>query len=134
MLAFLGIFFCNRHKCQSFEIGDLFLQFNKRTFDNRMGHEVIACDSGEAALSALKEQKPELVICDFRMPGVDGKDVYRRAVAARPELTGRFAFCTGDTASKDMNQFLQETGCRRLGKPFDRRELAELVGELGADR
>ena len=35
-------------------------------------HDVVAVDSGMAALESLKVRKPDLVITDVRMPGMSG--------------------------------------------------------------
>lgn len=38
----------------------------------RAGHDVTEADSGTMALPMIRQQKPELVILDFNMPGIDG--------------------------------------------------------------
>jgi len=41
--------------------------------------------SGEAALEAIERLSPQLVLCDVRMPGIDGVEVARRLTATHPE-------------------------------------------------
>jgi DNA-binding NtrC family response regulator len=57
----------------------------------RLGYEVYREDSGEAALEAYARHRPEVVILDLRLPGVDGMQVLeelRRMDAAVLLLTG----------------------------------------------
>jgi DNA-binding NarL/FixJ family response regulator len=41
--------------------------------------------SGEEALAAVERLAPQLVLCDVRMPGLDGVDVAQRLAATHPE-------------------------------------------------
>src|SRR4051812_48434136 len=63
------------------------------------GHEVRLAQSGGLAYYKLfHEDCPvDAVVTDVRMPGLDGVELYRRAVARRPDLAGKFVFITGDT-------------------------------------
>ena len=47
-------------------------------------HEVSVVHSGEAALDALRDAVPQLVVLDLMMPGIDGAEVLRR-MRARAE-------------------------------------------------
>src|SRR5438105_3196699 len=40
--------------------------------------------SGEEALTALRSRSPDLVICDIRLPGLDGESIFRRLAAMQP--------------------------------------------------
>ena len=50
------------------------------------GFGVEAAIDGEAALAALDRDRPDLVLLDVRMPGIDGVEVLRRIRRAAPEL------------------------------------------------
>ncbi len=39
------------------------------------GYTVVTADSGQAALQVAQEQRPDLVVLDWRMPGLDGIEV-----------------------------------------------------------
>ncbi len=59
------------------------------------GHEVLAVENGEEALAAYEAEHPELVILDWEMPKMDGRDVCR---AIRASDNGRAAFVLVFTA------------------------------------
>ncbi|ENY70832.1 sigma 54-interacting transcriptional regulator [Aeromonas diversa] len=42
------------------------------------GYEVIAAESGEQAIMALRQQRPDLVLTDLRMEGMDGLSLFER--------------------------------------------------------
>jgi two-component system cell cycle response regulator DivK len=45
------------------------------------GHEVLEAEEGEQALRVMREVKPDLVMLDIQMPGLDGYEVLRRVMA-----------------------------------------------------
>ncbi len=88
------------------------------------GLSVDHAGDGEEALSRVRNMRYDLVICDLKMPRVDGMTLYRAIAAATPSLARRVIFVTGDVAGTDAERFLDETGCRWLAKPF---RLADLL-------
>ena len=76
-----------------------------------------ACD-GEEGLTRLTEANYDLIVCDLKMPRIDGMQFYRAMAAATPALARRVIFVTGDVAGTDAERFLDETACRWLSKPF----------------
>lgn len=73
--------------------------------------------SGQAALDQLAERSFDLVLSDIRMPDVDGRDLWR-AVGDAARAAGGIAFMTGDALGPVAADFLTETGCEVLEKPF----------------
>jgi len=63
------------------------------------------------------------------MPKLDGKAFYRTLSAIAPGLAKKVIFVTGDVAGTDAEQFLKESGCRWLGKPFRLNDLLRAVRE-----
>jgi CheY-like chemotaxis protein len=84
---------------------------------------------GEEALARVRQQRYDVVICDLKMPRVDGKTLYRAIAAATPALARRVIFVTGDVAGTDAERFLEESGCRWLAKPFRLGDLLRAVRE-----
>jgi signal transduction histidine kinase/BarA-like signal transduction histidine kinase len=85
---------------------------------------VVECAAdGEQGLAAVARNSYDLVVCDLKMPRLDGMQFYRAMAAATPALVRRVIFVTGAVAGTDAERFLEETGCRWLAKPFRLGEL-----------
>jgi two-component system, cell cycle sensor histidine kinase and response regulator CckA len=94
------------------------------------GLKVEHAGDGHEALARLGNQQAyDLVICDLKMPRVDGKTLYRAIAAAAPSLARRVIFVTGDVAGTEAERFLEESGCRWLAKPFRLADLLRAVRE-----
>ncbi len=92
------------------------------------GYIVDRAADGEEALATIRQRAFDVVICDLRMPRLDGKAFHRMLTASSPRLARRAIFVTGDVAGTDA-AFLEESGCRWLAKPFRLRELLRAVEE-----
>ena len=82
------------------------------------GFVVDRAGDGEEGLTRLAQSTYDLIICDLKMPRIDGMQFYRAMAAATPTLARRVIFVTGAVAGTDAERFLEETGCRWLAKPF----------------
>jgi signal transduction histidine kinase/CheY-like chemotaxis protein len=91
------------------------------------GYVVDHAADGEIALAKIKASAFDLVVCDLKMPRMDGKTFYRTLVASLPGMASRVIFVTGDVAGTDAEGFLQESGCRWLAKPFRLGDLLRAV-------
>ena len=91
------------------------------------GYIVRHATDGEDALDKIKADAFDLVVCDLKMPRMDGMAFYRMLSAAAPGLARRVIFVTGDVAGTDAERFLQESGCRWLAKPFRLGDLLRAV-------
>jgi len=90
-------------------------------------------DGGRAALECLAAHPYDLVVCDLRMPEVDGIQIYR-AIQQRPAPRPALLFMSGFTHAAEFVPFLREAGAPVMAKPFDvpelRRAVSELLGEV----
>jgi two-component system, cell cycle sensor histidine kinase and response regulator CckA len=91
------------------------------------GYLVDHAPDGEDALAKVKAQAYDLVICDLKMPRMDGMAFYRMLSAAAPGLSKRVIFVTGDVAGTEAESFLEESGGRWLAKPFRLGDLLRAV-------
>ena len=84
---------------------------------------------GEEALARLRQNAYDVIVCDLKMPRVDGMTLYRAIAATTPALARRVIFVTGDVAGTDAERFLEDSGCRWLAKPFRLGDLLRAVRE-----
>jgi signal transduction histidine kinase/CheY-like chemotaxis protein len=91
------------------------------------GYQVDRAADGEEALDKVRARAFDLVICDLKMPRLDGQSFYRAVSAAAPGFARRVIFVTGDVAGTDAEKFLMSSGCRWLAKPFRLGDLLRAV-------
>ena len=97
---------------------------------NNQGHDVVTADSADSGLQALERTEVDLIFCDLKMPGMDGRTFYRVLSDRRPDLLPRLAFITGDTFAHNARSFFEETGSCYLEKPFTPAEVQDLVEQV----
>jgi len=92
------------------------------------GHRADAAFDAPHALERL-EQGGEyaLIICDIKMPGPDGPELYRDVVRRFPRLARRFIFLTGDVVGQERADFTDEIGAIVVPKPLDPEQLRRAV-------
>jgi two-component system cell cycle sensor histidine kinase/response regulator CckA len=93
------------------------------------GFTVDYAADGEQALLKVGEQAYDAVVCDLKMPRLDGKAFYRALGTVAPGLLKRVIFVTGDVAGTQAEEFLEQSGCRWLAKPFRLADLLRTVRE-----
>mgnify|MGYP003347582100 CR=1 FL=1 len=94
------------------------------------GFRVDRAADGAEALVKVRDRTYDVIICDLKMPKVDGVAFYRELSATMPHLTRRVVFVTGDVAGTDTERFLEECGCRWLAKPFRLRDVVKAAREV----
>ena len=84
----------------------------------RDGHTVDTVANGRLALAHLDGRAYDLILCDVRMPELDGPSFYRLLERQQPHLCSRLIFLTGDTLEPATQAFLEASGAPCLLKPF----------------
>jgi signal transduction histidine kinase/CheY-like chemotaxis protein len=91
-----------------------------------LGYAVEEAADGTSALARLRERKPDLVIVDFAMPGMNGAEVAREARNLHPGLPLLFASGYADTEA--LHDALGKDA-PILRKPFQMSELSAMVSK-----
>jgi CheY-like chemotaxis protein len=94
------------------------------------GFVVDRAGDGEEAIERIKGRAYDLIICDLKMPRVDGMAFYRMLERDAPDMARRILFVTGDVAGTDAERFLEDTGCRWLAKPFRLKDLLRTARDM----
>jgi two-component system NtrC family sensor kinase len=91
------------------------------------GHRVDTLLDSREALGRIGEKNYSLLICDLKMPNLDGPGLYRALVRRENRMQHRLLFVTGDTMGPRTLEFLKSSGLPYLAKPFLVEELKEAV-------
>jgi signal transduction histidine kinase/CheY-like chemotaxis protein len=94
------------------------------------GFVVDRASDGLEALEQTGRRAYDLIICDLKMPRLDGKAFYRELEATSPDMVRRVLFVTGDVAGTEAERFLEESSCRWLAKPFRLKDLLRVAREM----
>jgi nitrogen fixation negative regulator NifL len=92
------------------------------------GEEIESAPDGRVALEKIQAGEYDLILCDVRMPRLDGPGLYRALDQSNPKLLQRFVFLTGDTLNPESWEFVQRTGAPCINKPFDFDEVRRVIG------
>ncbi|MEA3017021.1 MAG: hypothetical protein QOI38_1743 [Sphingomonadales bacterium] len=93
---------------------------------DELGHQVSACDCGEAAIVEVDRSCPDLLLLDFAMPGMNGAEAAREIRSLCPGLP--IVFVTGYAESEQLERALGRD-VKVLRKPFSIDELLAVIAE-----
>lgn len=83
------------------------------------GHEPVATADGEAGVAQARRERPDLIVCDIQLPGIDGYEVARR-LKAEPVLAGvPLVAVTAYAMMGDRDRALQAGFDGHFAKPID---------------
>ena len=96
------------------------------------GYGVDSAADGQAGLDRLAERTYDVIVCDVRMPGMDGVTFYREVERRDPAAARRVVFMTTHVRSEECRDFLWGVHAPVLNKLFTldefRSTLAQIVG------
>jgi PAS domain S-box-containing protein len=98
-----------------------------------VGHSVDVAASGQAALELLKQRDYAAIVCDLRMPHLDGPGLYEALAAVKPQMLERMIFATGDLLNEETGRFLEASGRPCVEKPFMPAQIRDLVEQITAE-
>jgi len=94
------------------------------------GFEVETLLDGRDAPDRIARGRFDLVVCDMKMPNLDGQSLYESLAPARKIMQARFLFVTGDVMGAKTQAFLKKNGVPHVAKPFRVEELLEKVRQV----
>ncbi|MCP2620984.1 ATP-binding protein, partial [Candidatus Aminicenantes bacterium AC-334-E05] len=94
------------------------------------GCEVEIAKDGREAFEILKEKSFDFLISDVRMPGMDGKMLYKTIRDTRIFSPDSIILTSGDMLSDRTQEFIRASKIKFLPKPFKEEDLLKLIGEL----
>jgi len=94
---------------------------------HRFPMQVDTASDGRAAMQKILTAEYDLVVSDFKMPQMSGKELYSWIRENRPQLANFIIFVTGDTVSLETRSFFEDNKSRYLAKPFKIEEVKEVI-------
>lgn len=94
------------------------------------GLTVHVCDSGASALRMLPQIKPDLVLLDVMMPGMDGPTILQRMRAEPASAHIPVMFVTAKAMPQEVARFLALGAAAVIPKPFDPMQLGSRIVAL----
>ena len=82
---------------------------------------------GQQALDLIDGDKPEIMVLDLKMPGIDGIEVLRRTKQNNPEI--EIIILTGHGTEDDRRTCMELGAFAYLQKPVDLEELSHTIQE-----
>jgi two-component system, chemotaxis family, chemotaxis protein CheY len=92
------------------------------------GHEVIEADDGFTALEIFTLEKPELVMLDLTMPGLNGFEVLKQMKSIDARI--RVIVASADVQSLTRTHAFNNGADGFINKPFIQEEIVNLVQKL----
>jgi PAS domain S-box-containing protein len=95
------------------------------------GHEVAVAHDGHEGLAMARSFRPDAVLCDIGLPGLNGYDVARQ-IRADPSMSPTLIALTGYTRPEDHREAFKAGFDHHLGKPVHISELEHVLASLTA--
>jgi CheY-like chemotaxis protein len=100
-----------------------------RLFLERSGHTVQEAPDGETALSMIRTTGADVVLCDMRMPGMDGAQTLQKIREDFKELP--VIMVTGYGSLESAKEVLEIGASHYISKPFKNQELVDALDKVG---
>ena len=94
------------------------------------GFEIEILLDGKDAPGRVLRESFDLIICDMKMPNLDGQSLYESLLPAKKFVQKRFLFVTGDVLGARTHEFLTKNELPYVAKPFRMEELLEKVHQV----
>lgn len=91
------------------------------------GYEVLTAQTGEEGVRKVEEEKPDVVLMDISLPGIDGNEALKRIKKINPNQSVIMltAYATVDNAIQALKEGAQDF----LKKPFENEHLIHIVNQ-----
>ena len=93
------------------------------------GHSTVVATSAEEALTMSFASDPEVIVTDYRLPGINGADLVRQFRKLRTRVCA--VVISAYTDERTMSE-ARDAGAEFVAKPVDFRRLSQLVREPAA--
>jgi signal transduction histidine kinase len=100
----------------------------------KKGHRITLANDGPSGLSRIEQDRPQLVLCDIGLPGMDGNEVCRE-VRKRSKGAGPFMVALSGWGAAEDRRKTKESGFdHHFVKPVAPQELEQFLQRFAADK
>lgn len=98
-----------------------------RNFLTKQKFKVQTATRGEDALSLIQKKGFDLIICDYRLPDIDGTELFDKILIIKPEAT--VVFISNEANTKNIVKLMRKGAFNYLDKPLNPDELLQVVND-----
>lgn len=99
-----------------------------RTLLEQDGHDIVEADNGVTGLEVIRTTSPDLIVCDIRMPEMNGDELFDVLHDSESDLSMiPFIFLSGDANQNEQIKRLNKGADNCFEKPVDLKLLAAHV-------
>ncbi|MDD4170303.1 MAG: response regulator [Desulfotomaculaceae bacterium] len=95
-----------------------------------IGYEATGATSGEEGIAKAKEQKPDVILCDIEMVGMNGYDIAEYIRKDNELKDVCLIAISGYSSREDVERSIETGFDRHLGKPFSLDDLKMTLDEV----
>jgi two-component system alkaline phosphatase synthesis response regulator PhoP len=102
----------------------------------KAGFDTITAVNGEEGLEKAEKERPDLILLDYRLPKMNGLDVFKILQSSDELREIPVIFLTASRGNEDIKNMLEESGAGNIMiKPYDPVDLIKKISEaLGAEK
>ena len=94
------------------------------------GVEVSEAEDGKSGLAVAREERPDVILLDVMMPGMDGWQVFDELLQDEKTASIPVVFLTARAELRDQARGLELGGVDYVTKPFNPLDLAPMIEDL----
>ncbi len=94
------------------------------------GYTLLCASSGEEGLQLIEQSKPQLVITDVKMSGIDGFTLFEHVREKLQLKDLPFIFSTGYNDPKTIREITKLNATAYITKPYDPLELIDVIAKM----
>lgn len=96
----------------------------------RLGYAADTVGDGRGAIDLIGQHDYAVILCDLRMPGMDGPSFYRELQRTRPDLASRVVFMSAHANLDEFIPFIKDVRTPVLSKPFNMDEFRDTLARM----
>jgi CheY-like chemotaxis protein len=100
-----------------------------RLFLEPLGFELVEAENGIEAIESFEQNRPDLILMDYRMPIMDGGEASQRIKKTEGGKTTKIISISASVLATEIDAMLTQGADASLGKPIRREDLLQCIAE-----